>query len=582
MQERLTLFTMKQLINKLKLLVISAVFIVPITIPLLTAHASTSNNPKVSFTFDDAYLSAFTQAAPTLSKYGITGTEYAPTNCIGSKGTCPADTASTYMSWDQVTALKNTYNWEIGAHTVNHTPISRLSNANLVKDITTANQAFATHGISPTAFASPKGDYSASALATIAKYYASHRGFHDTGYNTYPYNDYILRVQQVQVGVSVAQVKSYIDTAKASGQWLILVFHEIQPTPNPNPLEYEYATSDLDQIASYVKTQGVATTNVTDGIIANQTNIVPNSTFSNGLSQGWTTDDPTKITLDSANNGSSPNSTQSIRMVANTTKDNHLFGPKVAVDSTDTYVAKQYIKLNAIKSGDVSFYIDEYDIFGNWISGQYKASINWLFPEQKAFVYHPTTTNVRYMSLQIIVPKASGITAFIDNVQLFSGSGSVVTPPTAPVDLLANGTFDAGLSQGWTTNTPLNVIADSANHGDPLNPVNSIKFTSTTNNVHLFSPKVSVTNTKNYSLSAYRNIATLSTGEFGYYIDEYDINDNWISGQYKGSVYATGANTNTIGYTPSSANVATASLQIFVTGNIGITAYVDNVKWYQL
>ena len=87
-------------------------------------------------------------------------------------------------------------------------------------------------------------------------------------------------------------------------------------------------------------------------------------------------------------------------------------------------------------------------------------------------------------------------------------------------------------------------------------------------------------NTKTYNLSVFRKIASLLSGELGFYIDEYDSNGNWIGGQYKGSVYSAGSGTTNISYTPSSALVATASLQIFVTSNSGIVAYIDNVKWF--
>ena len=546
-----------------------------------TSSALLAQKAQVSLTFDDAYLSTLTQAAPTLAKYGLTGTEYAPTSCVASVRTCKADPGSTYLNWAQLASLKTTYGWEIGAHASDHTSISQLTDAQLVNQINASNQAFTSHGIpTPTAFASPQGDYSSASLGTIAKYYTSHRGFHDTGYNVYPYNDYILRVQQVQVGVSVAQVKSYIDTAKTNGQWLILVFHEIQSKPNADPRAYEYSTSDLDQIASYIKSSGISNTNVSNGLVTSQTNLMPNSSFASGFNSGWTTDDTTGITLNSTDEGSVSSATQSIKMIANSTKNTHLFSPKVAINSTDTYILKQYVKLMTRTSGDVSFYIDEYDINGNWIGGQYKGSQTWLFPEEKTFVYKPSSANVSKISLQIIVTKASGITAYLDNVQLFSSTGMAVTPPVISTNLVAGGTFDSGLSDGWTTDKPQNVVADSSNNGDPANQERSIKMTSTTTNIHLFSPKVQVVNTKTYNLSVFRKIASLLSGELGFYIDEYDSNGNWIGGQYKGSAYSAGSGTTNISYTPSSALVASASLQIFVTSNSGIVAYIDNVKWF--
>ncbi|HVX48470.1 MAG TPA: hypothetical protein VHA05_03905, partial [Candidatus Saccharimonadales bacterium] len=100
-------------------------------------------------------------------------------------------------------------------------------------------------------------------------------------------------------------------------------------------------------------------------------------------------------------------------------------------------------------------------------------------------------------------------------------------------------------------------------------------------NTHLFSPKVSVNPAKQYSITTYLNIKAITSGEVAFYIDEYDTNGNWISGQYKTGVSALGAGDVSLAYTPSSASVASASLQIIVVGNSGITAYVDDVRWYQ-
>ncbi|MBX4197509.1 polysaccharide deacetylase family protein, partial [Candidatus Saccharibacteria bacterium] len=84
------------------------------------AYAVSQPTAKVSFTFDDALTSAVTQAAPTLAKYGFTGVDFVPTSCVGSTGTCGAEPAASYMTWAQISQLKNTYGWEIASHTVTH------------------------------------------------------------------------------------------------------------------------------------------------------------------------------------------------------------------------------------------------------------------------------------------------------------------------------------------------------------------------------------------------------------------------------------------------------------------------------
>ena len=147
-----------------------------------------TNNPtptaKVSFTFDDGLASAYTQAAPTLAKYGLTGTNYVITNCVGmttTPNTCRADTNRPYMSWAQVQALQNTYGWEIGSHTVDHKCLasnakqdpgdcqaSTLTTAQVDTELANSKSALASHGIAATDFAPPYGDYNTSVMAEIA------------------------------------------------------------------------------------------------------------------------------------------------------------------------------------------------------------------------------------------------------------------------------------------------------------------------------------------------------------------------------------------------------------------------------
>lgn len=386
----------------------------------LQASAATmanSNTAKVSFTFDDGYVSSLTKAAPTLAKYGFSGTNFITTSCVGTSGTCPADPDAAYMSWSQIATLQNTYRWEIGAHSVTHPLMSTLSDEQIRQEVVGSKQDLQQHGFNPTAFATPYGDYDNRVLAEIARNFSSHRGFHDVGYNPWPYSDYIIRVQQVQKGVSVNKVKNYIAKAKQNRTWLVLVFHDIKDSPSPDPEDYEYGTNQLDQIAKYVKNQGVAVTNPTEGL-ASGTNMLPNATFNNGIADGWSTDGPGRIVADSGNNGSHPDALNSIRLTSGEV-NSHLFAPKVAVNSSQNYVLKNFLNVRQINSGAVGFYIDEYDVSGNWISGQYRVEERSVFVERLNFIYKPTSANVKQASLQVIVPANSGILAYLDNVEWF-------------------------------------------------------------------------------------------------------------------------------------------------------------------
>ncbi len=573
----------------------------PLSVQAAATGTSLNSAARISFTFDDSLQSAYTNAAPILQQYGLTGTDYAISGCVGMvtvPNTCLANTDTPYMTWAQLQALQNTYGWEIGSHTVDHECLASsaaqdpsdcqakiLTQAQVDAELANSQSALAANGITATDFAPPYGDFNNMVMAQIAKYYASMRQFKNASNNpnVWPYSDYYLQDFTVlQTTDPVATVEAKIAAAVANKQWLILTFHNVLPTPSATPDDYEYGSAELAQIAAYVQAQQSAgliqSVHINQGLITSTTNLFANSTFDSGISGGWTTDSPTTITKDTGSNGSYPSPTNSIKFVS-TTKNTHLFSPKVAVTPGTTYMLKNFLNVAKVSGGEIGFYVDEYDANGNWISGQWLKAEASAFVEDMNFTYTPSSPRVSQASLQVIATGTPGTTAYLDNAQMFPTLAGV--PPT---DLVPNGTFGAGIGAGWTTDDPTHILADSANNGSPANPVNSISLQSgtTSANGHLFSPKVSVSSTGNYSISSWLNLKQLTnatSGEVGFYIDEYNSSGQWISGQYKGGIHTIGAGYTGFNYTPSSANVTQASLQVIVVGNAGIQAYLDNVMW---
>ena len=496
------------------------------------------------------------------------------------------------MTWAQITALQNTYGWEVGSHTATHPYLATsdatdgqanvLTPAQVATELTTSKAALASHGITATDFSSPYGDYSNAVLAQIAKVYATHRGFADQGNNIWPYNEYLLNDFRVQEGVTVAQVKAKIDAAIAGNYWLVLTMHDIQVKPSTNPDDYQYGTTELDQIAAYVQAKQTAglikSVKVNQGAITSDTNMLANGSFNSGIAAGWTTDDAAYITKDTGTNGSYPDAVNSAKLVSDPTgKQGHLFSSQVAVNPSTTYMMKNFLNVQKITTGQVAFYVDEYDVNGNWVSGQYLKAENSAFVENLNFTYKPTSLSVSKARLQVIV-SGTGITAYLDNAQMFA----LTTATPVQTNLVANGAFDSGISAGWTTDDAANIVANSASNGSPSNAVNSVALTSNTTgkNGHLFSPMVAVDPAKQYILTNHLNVKTITGGEVGFYIDEYDASGNWISGQYKMGVRTVSVGDVNFAYKPSSATVAKASLQVIVTTSSGITGYFDDARWY--
>ncbi len=152
-------------------------------------------------------------------------------------------------------------------------------------------------------------------------------------------------------------------------------------------------------------------------------------------------------------------------------------------------------------------------------------------------------------------------------------------------NMLPNGDFANGIADGWSTDDPTNITADSGNNGrypDPTHSVSLKTSATATTDSHLFSPQVSVSPSTQYIIKNYVNI--LSGGEVDFYVDEYDAAGTWLSGQYhQGITYGSAAGTINVSdlnfaYTPTSATVAKARLQVIVHG-ANTAAYYDGAQW---
>ena len=98
---------------------------------------------------------------------------------------------------------------------------------------------------------------------------------------------------------------------------------------------------------------------------------------------------------------------------------------------------------------------------------------------------------------------------------------------------------------------------------------------------HLFSPQVAVNSSDDYTITSRLDVQSLTSGEVAFYIDEYDADGAWTSGQWKLGTRTAGSLDVTLTYSPTSSDVATASLQVIVSGNSGLRAHFDDARWWK-
>ncbi|NTV31372.1 polysaccharide deacetylase family protein [candidate division WWE3 bacterium] len=392
-----------------------------------TVYATFSTDqdkPMVSITFDDGFASTYTKAQPILTAANLTATVYVTTNFIGS--------SSEYMSWTQVQALQNTYDWEIGNHTVSHPELPLITKNEINTELVNSQAALQSHNITSTSFASPFGAYDNKTLIEVAKYFSNHRGFHDRdSLNKWPYDTLTLQVQSSEAGVTLATVESWIQRAKTEKKWLVLVFHEVADQMDPN-YDYTTTTSDFQSIVNYIKTSGVTVVKPNITLTPAGVNILSNSGFTSGLDSNWTTDQPTFITLDNAGNGRYPDYQNSLKFGNAPTSEAHLFSKTVLINSSDDYLVNAYVNADKLTSGSINFYVDEYDATGTWISGKVVGSVVAGLVQDFRAVYTPTSVNVKSIRLQTSITSGAAGTAYVDQIAI-RGAAIVTPTPTGSV-----------------------------------------------------------------------------------------------------------------------------------------------------
>lgn len=175
------------------------------------------NRPLVTLTFDDGHEDNVTTALPLLNQHGFKTTQCYATQFI--EGVPGAD--------QNVLSFLNSGH-EICSHTVTHPFLTKLNSTQLNYELSHSKQVLENIIGKPILnFASPYGDYDQKVNNTIDNYYQAHRTV-DEGYNSKDnFNVYRLRVQNVKNTTTLAEYQSWLDHAKATNTWLILLYHRV-------------------------------------------------------------------------------------------------------------------------------------------------------------------------------------------------------------------------------------------------------------------------------------------------------------------------------------------------------------------
>lgn len=139
-------------------------------------HAAPSRR-TFAVTFDDAYVSVLELALPIMSRLGVPGTIFVPTDFVGSRAVWPGvdrwlQTAHEHelatMTWPQLRALADA-GWEIGSHTCSHPRLTGLADTDLARELADSRRRCEDGmGRACRSLAYPYGDHDARVIGAAA------------------------------------------------------------------------------------------------------------------------------------------------------------------------------------------------------------------------------------------------------------------------------------------------------------------------------------------------------------------------------------------------------------------------------
>lgn len=177
------------------------------------------SRPKILVTFDDGWDSSYTKGFAYMETKGIKGTSYIIRDKVDTAG---------YATTAQLAEM-NTAGWDLGTH--GNTNLTTLGTQALQETEISYNEAYLTNNGFTRAnkhYAYPNGGYNDNAREALASLgYKTARTIIDRTQHNYLDEKYLLKRYGILSTTSVANAKSYIDSAIARGEAILLNYHII-------------------------------------------------------------------------------------------------------------------------------------------------------------------------------------------------------------------------------------------------------------------------------------------------------------------------------------------------------------------
>ena len=152
---------------------------------------------------------------------------------------------------------------EISSHTQTHSSLITLDATTLNNEVATSKSDLLGIGVNTVnTFVYPYGDYNANVIQSVKDSgYTGARSV-DRGYNDRAADKYTLKIQQVDVTTTPAQIQTWIDKAITDKTWLILMYHQI----DTNGTELSNTPANFQSALNYITTHAVTPVTLRQGV----------------------------------------------------------------------------------------------------------------------------------------------------------------------------------------------------------------------------------------------------------------------------------------------------------------------------
>ncbi|MCL5432696.1 MAG: polysaccharide deacetylase family protein [Patescibacteria group bacterium] len=221
-------------------------------IPYYKEHGSFAENlnqPFISIWFDDAWKSQYLTAFPILKNKGFSGVVAIPINAVEGVD---------YMNWGQLIVLQKN-GWETTNHSLKHDcEMQKWDRSSIVSEYKNSKFILWKNNLASDIFVTPCGVDSSVMREEAEKMFVAYRTV-DPGFNDPKNIDfYNLKVKNIDNKTDFNTVKSWIDEAKSSNLWLILVFHKVgEKGILSEDDNYNTSKKEFEDIVNYIEVSNI-------------------------------------------------------------------------------------------------------------------------------------------------------------------------------------------------------------------------------------------------------------------------------------------------------------------------------------